>query len=1109
MSNLRSGIVLIIYILILAGCKAKQSNFPDDLKWEFEKIESSHSKVDFRNDLTPNLSTKENLFDFDYFYNGAGVSVIDLNNDGLEDLIFTGNQRPNELYLNKGNFEFENITETSGINVEDEKWSNSSSIIDINEDGWLDIYISQGGPHGYENRSNLLFINNKDLTFTESAAEYGLDDKGISTNAAFFDFDKDGDLDCFVLNESELYGYDPISFFSIHEDQRELLERSFSHLYRNDNGVFTDISSESGIVHPTFGLGVAIADFNVDGWLDIYVANDYFLPDNLYVNRGNGTFNDRIKTHFGQTAFFGMGVDVADINNDGHTDVFVLDMASDDHVRSKTLMASMNTQAFELLTERYGFIHQYMFNALQLSNGQGRYNNISHQAGVAKTNWSWAPIIEDLDLDGDKDVFITNGYRKYALDNDFKSLVTEAKEKFKNKVPLKKKQELYNQIPSEALPNVFFENTGDLNFRDIAKSIGLGQPTFSNGAAMADLDNDGDLDLVINNLDEEAHIYRNNASSLNNYIKLDLDSRSSGLHSQIDVYSKNGYQNYLSRKVKGYRSSSSPQVVIGLGDENLIDSLVVTWLDGTKTTVANIAVNQTIKLKKTTNPIKTNKSRINRRFVNQSTIALGLPLEHVENKYNDFHKEILLPQKQSTLGPRVLQGDFNNDNKTDLWIGGSHGSSAQLHISNTVKLEQLAQPVFEEDKNYEDLGGAVFDLEGDGDLDLYVISGGNEFPEDSRLYVDRLYVNNGSGVMSRQENEYFDKHRYSGGVAKPIDLDNDGLKDLIVGNRILPQSYPVAAPLVFYKNVNGHLVDQTSYVLPKNFQNEIVNDIEIADFNFDGLDDIMLVGEWSGIRILINSDGKFVESEEYNYLNALKGWWYSITPTDIDNDGLKDFVIGNVGRNIKHKASIDKPLKVYAQDFDESGSLDVVLSNSYKGREVPTRGKECSTEQMPYIGEKFETYKDYALASIVDIYGSENIEKSYTRSVTGFSSILLKAEKNGSYQRIELPPEAQIFPLLDAISVDINSDGYEDLLCIGNIYETEVETPRLDGGSGLVLLSDGRDNYNTGQCPTYCFGSSGNIKDIELMNIVDQKFVLTFQNNGPHYAYKITKDGKL
>ncbi|MDH3649029.1 MAG: VCBS repeat-containing protein [Saprospiraceae bacterium] len=1111
-SSISRGIFCAVVLLLLLACTSQDSV---ELQWPlpefiYERVGSDSSGLDFINSISENLSTKENLLDFDYFYNGAGVGIGDINNDGLPDVFMSANQVPSRLYLNKGNLRFEDITEQAGINA-GKQWSNGVTYADVNADGWLDIYVSQGGPVDRDQRANLLYINQGDLTFSEEASKYGLADLGISTQSAFFDYDKDGDLDCFVMNESELYGFDPIRFYRQILENPGRYEVSFSHLYQNDGGVYRDVSRQAGISAPTFGLGLVISDINSDGWLDVYVANDYFLPDNLYINQKNNTFLDRSKVHLKQLSFYGMGADVADINNDGFQDIMVLDMASKDHIRSKTLMASMDLASFDLLVNQFQFPHQYMFNSVQLNDRNGQFNNIAHMSGLAKTDWSWAVLAEDLDLDRDKDLLVTNGYRRYALDNDFKARVNEAREVYGNQVPLDTKQELYNSMPSETLANMVFRNDGNLSFREIAREWGIVETSYSNGAAVADLDGDGDLDLLINNIDQEAFLYRNLTvdRAQSNYLKVRVISQSGNRASFAKVTIKYGDEIQFAElnRVRGYMSSMPAEVSFGLGDLDEVESLSVEFLDGGVAELRDVKANQVIVVREDESREQAQHAAVSNRSILRpfAPLALGISYRHSENNYNDFSKEVLLPQKQSTMGPNLTQGDLNGDGRNDMYIGGAAGQPGEVYLrtSNGTFVKQICSSCLT-DQDYEDMGAVLFDLEGDGDNDLYVVSGGNSEPSGTKSYEDRLYLNDGSGQFARVELTNI-PNDFSGSKVRAFDFDKDGDDDLLVCNRIIPQRYPQAAPSLLLVNEDGTLIDRTKELVPQLKEVGIVNDAVITDLNGDGWQDFVAVGEWTGIHMFENSGGAFENVSVSNGLDQLRGWWFSIHETDINKDGKADYLAGNVGTNIKHKATVKDPFRIYLNDFDSNGTMDLVLSTKYQDEYVPVRGKECSTEQMPFISQKFPQYIEFASASLVDIYGEKALSDSYFGEASEFSSVLLINKGEGHFEVRKLPREAQAFPLLDAVMIDINNDGLEDAIVAGCLYETEVETPRLDAGSGMVLLSDGR-GYQLGDCPTHCFHISGNVKQMDILaNLSGRKMLVATRNNSELSLFELRR----
>ena len=1062
----------------------------------FENIPSSASGITFSNTIKENIATMENLFDYDFFYNGAGVGIEDINNDGLKDIFFTGNQVENKLYLNKGNLVFEDISEKAGINIGKE-WANGVTFADVNGDGWMDIYISQGGPKQSKNRQNLLFINQKDLTFKEIGKEIGLNDNGISTQSVFFDYDNDGDLDCLVSNENEFYGLDPNSFYNLMKISSNLYN-SATHLYQNNNGIFTDVSKKAGVLNASFGLGVTVSDINNDGWLDIYIANDYYIPDALYINNKNGTFSNEIKEQLNQVSFYGMGVDIADINNDLLQDIFVLDMASSDHVRAKTLMASMNQKRFSLLVDKLNMPYQYMYNSLQLNMGNNKFHNISQQAGLSKTDWSWAGLIVDLDFDGYKDIYVTNGYRRYALDNDMRIQIVKVKQAYNGKVPLEIKQRLYDALPSEKLSNIIYWNQKNLQFTDETNNWGLYNPSFSNGAAYADLDNDGDLDLVVSNINSEAFLYKNNTieKGLNNYIKVITKGKTSEPFAKVTVIIGKKVQFIETKRVKGYLSATQNDAFFGIGNTEKIDTIRVVWLSGKFEEKYNLSINTEVVFKET-NANKTFIKANNKIYFESVTNNLGINFIHRENSYNDFEKEVLLPYKQSTFGPYMAKGDINGDGRDDIFIGGAANQPGQLFIQTDSGFIAHTSKSLVLDKAYEDMEAVFFDVDNDGDNDLYVVSGGNEFKQFSKNYTDRLYINDGSGRFTKSKDKTINALAESGKSVAVIDYDNDGDLDLLIGNRIIPQNYPMAARSFILRNDSGSFTNVTREIAPQLIDFGIINQIIATDFDNDGWVDFIAVGEWSPIGIFRNEFGTFKNISVKSGLNNEKGWWFSVSETDINNDGLKDYIIGNVGTNIKYKATNYSPLKVFGNDFDNNGTFDIVLSNQYNGRDVPSRGLECSSQQMPFIVDKFQTYNSFANASLYDIYG-DKLDSSYKKEATQFKSLILINKGQGKFDKVFLPSLAQTAPIFNTVFIDLNNDGYEDAIILGNIYNTEVETPRLDMGTGIVLLSQ-QDRYKALSFIESGLYISGNAKSL---------LIIEHQKSGNKYLISGINDEK-
>lgn len=1105
---------LIILLLFFFSCKnapdsiinkTSQNDNKDITNSNFLKIDSEESGLKFNNAIIHDLASKANLFDYDYFYNGAGVGIEDINNDGLKDIFFCGNQVPNKLYLNRGNLVFEDISVSANINT-NKNWSNGVTFADVNSDGWMDIYVSQGAPKNKEERKNLLFINQKNLTFKEEAIGYGLADTGISTQSAFFDYDKDGDLDCIVMNENDYYGVDPLTFYSILKDKK-LLKESSSHLYKNVNGKFKDVTEAAGLLKSTFGLGLCVSDINNDNWLDIYIANDYYMPDVLYINNHNGTFTDQIKKLTNQISFSGMGIDIADINNDNLEDIFVLDMAPSDHVRSKTLMSSMNVPNFNLLVNTLGFQYQYMYNSIQLNIGNNKFHNVAQFTGLSKTDWSWAALIFDTDLDTNEDIYVTNGFRRYALDNDSRTKISLVKRQYRGNVPLAVKEEIYNSLPSEKLPNVLFKNKGDLNFENVTSLSDLNAPSFSNGAAYSDLDNDGDLDIVVNNMDDEAFLFKNMAieNGLGNFIKIITKGNSSEDFAKVSITYDGKTRTKESKRVRGYLSAVDNTIHFGLGNATVIDTVTVFWPSGKYQEVYKIKANSTISLNE--------KDAKERKLFNISNEKLWfsktehiIDFTHIENDFNDFQKEGLLPYKQSTLGPMITKGDINGDKKDDLFIGGAFGQAGQLFIQTGNGFSKIKSSALENDANYEDMEALLIDIDNDQDNDLYVVSGGSEFNERSESLKDRVYINDGKGNFSRLESTDINDYTISGKTVTKIDFDKDGDFDIIVGNRIKPQKFPIHDPSIIYENVNGTFKNVTRIVAPEYEDFGIVNKVISTDFNNDGWEDFIAVGEWTHIGIFLNERGVFKDISSESHLDSEIGWWFNIIETDINNDGNKDYLIGNIGKNIKFKVSKEKPLRIYAGDFDVNGTNDVVLSYKYNDVFVPARGRECSSQQMPFIAKKIPTYNQFANSSLVDIYG-EAINSAYLKEANQFKSIVLLNKGNGKFDKVELPYMGQTIPILDSDTFDFNNDGYEDIIVVGNIYNTEVETPRLDNPYALILLSNQKDGYHIigpEKTGLYINGNAKSVKVIKQSN-TNKILVVIATNNGKVETFELNK----
>ncbi len=1083
----------------------------------FSMLDAAETGIDFSNDLIEDATTDHNVLSYSHYYNGAGLAIGDINNDGLPDIFFSGNEVPNRLYLNKGNMKFDDITEKAGINPPNKYWSTGATMVDINNDGFQDIYVCQYGPHVPENRRNLLFINNGDLTFTEKGAEYGLDDPNESVQAAFFDYDKDGDLDCYIMNESK---YALVIFKTVFEELKikENLEAASGKLFRNDGGHFTNVTEAAGMLQYGYGLGLVVSDIDQDGWLDVYVANDYSVPDFMYINNGDGTFTDKIKEKTRQVSFYGMGCDIADYNNDGLPEIAVVDMASIDHFRSKTLMASMDTKGFWYFINDLGYQYQYMFNTFQLNNGNGTFSNVANLAGVAQSDWSWAALLADFDNDGWKDYFISTGFRRYARDNDFRNEMKVIREKNGGTIPLSMRQEMYDQMPEISLPNFIYRNNKDLTFSEVTEEWGMSKPSYSNGAAYADLDLDGDLDLITSNIDHPAFVYRNNAAEqgAGNYLRVELLTKSPAdqVGAKVYIYSGENMQYQESGPVRGYMGCMEKIIHFGLGKTTKVDRLVVEWLDGTQTELTDIAANQVLKVEQAQAVAgqKTKATAKSLPIEEVNPFALGIGFEHRENDFNDFAKQVLLPHKQSTLGPKVTVGDVNGDGLDDFFVGGASGQAGKMYIQTPAGQfeENPGQPWSKADLACEDMDAALFDADGDGDLDLYVVSGGGGDMEGKEAALqDRFYVNlDGKGNFGKAN--ALPVMQTSGSVIKTADFDQDGDLDLFVGGANVPGRYPYSSRsyLLRFDKEKLKYVDVTAEIAAGLENPGLVKDAIWTDLNGDGFPDLVVVGEWMPIGIYINKKGVFEDQSAQYGTDQLKGWWYSVAAADIDNDGDEDLIVGNLGHNGKFHAKPEKPFKVFASDFDNNGTCDVVLSKEYKGKLVPTRGRQCSSEQMPFIKDKFPTFKDFANAGVEDILGKENLEAALKLEVTTFESMIL-INNGGSFKASHLPNEAQIAPINGIICDDFDQDGNKDLLIAGNNFDAEVETPRYDAGTGLVLKGDGHGHFQPMLCTESGFYAPQNIKDVAMLKLAgsNDRLVLLSVNDAPLKAFRIKEKG--
>ena len=1072
----------------------------------FQLVSNDKSHITFTNQLVEN--DRINILNYLYYYNGSGVAVGDINNDGLPDLYFGSSVGKNKLYLNKGNLVFEDISARAGVEGE-YGITTGVSFIDVNQDGYVDIYICKSGSHTEQYRTNELLINHGDLTFSEQAALFGLDDHSFSSQAYFFDVDQDADLDMYLVNH-------PIDWPNINKimtgDQiLDGFDYQFSDkLYKNESGKYRDVTKAAGLINRSWGLSAAIGDFNDDQLPDIYVANDFIKPDYLYINNGDGTFTDQILNFFRHISFFSMGSDFADIDNDGRRDLFVADMAMPSHQKSKRNMGSMSSEDFKTIVRR-DHHYPYSINTLQYNIGGNEFVDISQAAGVDKTDWSWAPLLADFDNDGFKDLFITNGIYRDIIDNDFllKKSEYDAQE---NK---KYVTDLLPLIPQSEVHNRIFRNNGDLTFLDLSAPWGLATPSNSNGAAYADLDNDGDLDLIINNLNEPSALFENKSDQLlaHQFAKIKLIGPAeniSAIGAEVMLYHDGHIQRRDMYTHRGYYSSIDQVLHFGIGSSPRIDSIIVTWPDGLITKQVRPKINTllTISHKRSVK----NKDRPTAQsspYFTDITARSGLAHLHTEKEFDDFAEELLLPHRLSQLGPIISVADVDGDGLEDFFIGGASGAAGALYIQQTEgQFTAHSKVTWGPDRAYEDMGSCFVDFDDDGDLDLYVVSGCNEF-KDPTAYQDRLYENDGKGYFKKTAGK-LPLITHSGSSVCSFDADGDGDADLVIGGRVTPGKYPLSPKSYLLENVGGVFQDATSRIAPALAGIGMVTAIKTSDIDQDGDADLVIAGEWMAITILENHQGEFKESTVERGLEDTEGWWQSIAILDIDKDGDEDIIAGNIGNNNKYKPTVEKPLRVFYADFDQNGHGDIVLSKQEDEELLPVRGRECSSQQMPFISDKFPDYSSYASASLIDIYSHDKIDNAFQLKAVEFRSHILLNQGDGTYEKRPLPSYAQISPINAILAQDYNGDKYTDLILAGNMLTSETETVRYDAGHGLVL----QGRADGGHTPVRPLQSGlhlqGDVKDLALIKLGEDTLgILVAKNDDQLQLIKMKRHDSL